>query len=220
MSDPQGGTRRWPSRRFSQAISEGDGISVIALVGGDAERLASEAELAGAEALAVETVEAVERLRAHTQLPLLLRAPVADAETMRAVRAAGADACVLRFEEHEDEGDLLEALQALGAELGIDVALDVADEEQLEAALERLDPEIIVLSERDREEDEIETEVTLDLLPDVPAGKLVVSDSGVTTRDQVLELERAGVDAVLVGRGAAGTQYPALLAALTGRAGD
>jgi indole-3-glycerol phosphate synthase len=136
---------------------------------------------------------------------------------MRAIRDAGADACVLVYESLADEGELLEELLAVAWELGLDAALDVSDEEQLEEALERVDPEIFVLSERDREKDELETEVTLELLPDVPAGKLVVSDSAVTTREQVLELERAGVDAVLVSRLYEGPDYGATLAVLTGR---
>ncbi len=208
----------WPSRRFSQAISEGDGISVIPLLGGGEEAVADAAEEAGAEALAVETVDAIELLRSRTQLPLLLRTPVADAATMRMIREAGADACVLVYEALADEGELLEELLSVAWELGLDAALDVSDEEQLEQALERVDPEIFVLSERDREKDELETEVTLELLPDVPAGKLVVSDSAVTTREQVVELERAGVDAVLVSRLREGLDYGTVLAALTGRA--
>jgi indole-3-glycerol phosphate synthase len=40
---------------------------------------------------------------------------------------------------------------------------------------------------------------TFDLLADVPAGKIVVSESGISTREQVEELEHVGVDAVLVG---------------------
>lgn len=212
-------TPSWPRRRFSQAISEGDGISVIPLLAGPGslESLAGVSEAAGAEALAVESLADLERLRPCTELPILLRAAVSDPETMRAARSAGADACVLVYEQIAGRDDLLEELVSLAWELGLDVALDVSDEEQLEEALQRIDPEIIVLSERDREEGEVETEVTLDLLPDVPAGKLVVSDSAVTTREQVLELERAGVDAVLVGGLLAGSGYPAALAELTGR---
>jgi indole-3-glycerol phosphate synthase len=60
-------------------------------------------------------------------------------------------------------------------------------------------------------EDDLER--TRELLADVPAGKLVVSESRVTTREQILELERAGVDAVLLG-----LELPATtLAELTGR---
>jgi indole-3-glycerol phosphate synthase len=212
------GSARWPERRFSQAISEGDGISVIPLVRGDVEALARAAEEAGAEALAVDAIEQVAALRGTTELPLLLRGAVADIESLRAARSAGADACVLVYQQLEDEGELLEGLVAEAVELGLDWALDVRDEDELQEALERLDPEILVLSERDREEGEAELEVTLDLLPDVPAGKLVVSESSVTTREQVLELERAGVDAVLVADVAGAALFPTALAELTGRA--
>ena len=74
------------------------------------------------------------------------------------------------------------------------------DEEELEIALERLDPEIFLLSGR---EDDGESPLAraLELLPDVPAGKLAVADVPVSGREQVDELERAGVDAVIVGAG-------------------
>jgi indole-3-glycerol phosphate synthase len=207
----------WPERRFSQAVAEGDGISVIPLVRGDVEALATLAETAGAEALAVDSVEDVAALRARTELPLLLHAAVADIESLRAARSAGADACVLVYEELADEEGLLEELVAEAADLGFDCALDVRDEEELQEALERLDPDILILSERDREEHEVDLEVTLDLLPDVPAGKLVVSDSNVTTREQVLELERAGVDAVLIAALSGAEGFSGALAELTGR---
>jgi indole-3-glycerol phosphate synthase len=45
----------------------------------------------------------------------------------------------------------------------------------------------------------VDTQRTFDLLADVPAGKIVVSESGITARDQIEELEHAGVDAVLIG---------------------
>jgi indole-3-glycerol phosphate synthase len=211
MSRDSGG---WPKRRFSQAISEGDGISVIPLLRGDVAALAQAAAEAGAEALAVESVEEVRLLRDATELPLLVRRVVADEGSLRAAREAGADACILAFEELAVEDELLDELVAGAAELGLDCALDVRDEEQLERVLEALDPEILVLSEREPEKDEIDLERTLELLPDVPAGKLVVSESRVTTRAQVLELERAGVDAVLLG-----VELPAAaLAELTGQA--
>jgi indole-3-glycerol phosphate synthase len=207
----------WPERRFSQAISEGDGISVIPLLRGDIGSLARAAEEAGAEAIAVESVGEIAALRTATDLPLLLRRAAADVVSLEAVREAGADACILVYEELEGEEELLEQLVGAAADLGLDCALDVRDEDELEEALERLDPDILVISERDRDRDEVELERTLDLLPDVPVGKLVVSESPVTTREQVLELERAGVDAVLIAvelHGGGG--FAAVLAELTG----
>jgi indole-3-glycerol phosphate synthase len=208
--------RRWPVRRFSQAISEGDGISVIPLLRGDIGGLARAAEEAGAEALAVDSVDDVAELRGATALPLLLRQAAGDLASLEAARAAGADACVLVFEDLADEGGLLEELVRAAGDLGLDCALDVRDEDELEEVLERLDPDILVLSERDRDDGQPDLERTLDLLPDVPVGKLVVSDSVVTTREQVLELERAGVDAVMLGSEVGGGGFAALLGELTG----
>ena len=101
-------------------------------------------------------------------------------------------------------------------ELGLDCAFDVRDEAQLEEVLERVDPEILVISERDPEKGETELERTLDLLPDVPVGKLVVSESRVTTRDQGPRARAAGVDAVLLGDDPA-SAFPHGLSELTGR---
>jgi indole-3-glycerol phosphate synthase len=207
----------WPARRFSQAIAEGDGISVIPVLRGELPALARAAEDAGAEAVAVETVSDVAAVRAHTALPLLVRRVAPAAASLREARAAGADACVLVFQALQDDEELLEDLVAVATDLGLDCAVDVRDEEELEDALDRLDPDILVLSERDREDDEAELEVTLDLLPDVPAGKLVVSESNVWSREQILDLEHAGVDAVLVADFPE-AEFSAALAELTGQA--
>ena len=176
-------------RPLSQAISEGDGISIIALVR-DADS-ARAAEEQGAEGLAV--MAAVDGVRDATDLPVLFRhdAPPEDAG------AAGADACLIVVEEHDDEDDLEELHQRARA-LGLEVVADVHDDDSLEASLGRIDPEIFLLSPRDAEDDEDDLEKILDLLPDVPAGKLAIADLPAATRDDVIALERAGVDAVLV----------------------
>jgi len=209
---------RWLARRFSQAISEGDGISVIPLLRGDLPRLARAAEEAGAEALAVDSVAGVGALRSVTDLPVLVRHLDADVMALERARDAGTDACVLHFEELADAEGLLEELVGAAWDLGLDCALDVRDDDELEQALERLDPEILLLSERNPERGELELERTLDLLADVPVGKLVVSESLVRTRDQVLELERAGVDGVMLETAlAADGGIAELVSELTGR---
>jgi indole-3-glycerol phosphate synthase len=207
----------WPERRFSQAISEGDGISVIPLLQGDLAELARAAEEAGAEALAVESVDDVRALRGATELPLLVHGGQVEARALEEARAAGADACVLVFEALAGEAELLEELVELAAELGLDCAVDVRDEDELAEALERLDPDILILSERGADEGEAELERTLDLLPDVPVGKLVISESRVTAREQILELERAGVDAVVVREPVQSRDFSGVLSELVGR---
>ena len=70
-------------------------------------------------------------------------------------------------------------------------------EEELERAQELLDPEIFLLAPPPGAPHE-RFEAVLDLLAEVPAGKLAIADLAVTTEYEVHELERAGVDAVIV----------------------
>jgi indole-3-glycerol phosphate synthase len=79
--------------------------------------------------------------------------------------------------------------------------IDVRNEEELELALERVDPEIFLLSPREADDGEEALDRVLELLPDVPAGKLAIAELPASTREDVASLERAGVDAVLVGGG-------------------
>jgi indole-3-glycerol phosphate synthase len=192
--------------RFRQAISEGDGISVVPMLDGDVEGLAAVAEEAGAEAVAVLAAD-VGRVRASTGLAILARGG-----DPAAVSAAGADAWILRFDEDA------ESAFALARDLGLDCAVDVRDEDSLEEVLERIDPDIVLISEQGLDEDEEHLERTLDLLADVPAGKLVISEAQVMAREQVVALERAGVDAILVGGDLLqNLDFASALAELTGR---
>ena len=86
----------------------------------------------------------------------------------------------------------------LAGELDLDVLVEIHRDEELEVALE-LDADVIGINNRDLADFSVDVDRTLDLLADVPAGKTVVSESGISTRQQIEELERAGVDAVLVG---------------------
>ncbi len=177
------------SRRFSHAIAEGDGISVVAAVeDADAARAA---ETQRAEALVVNGDPS--RLREATRLPILWRANAA------IDRAAGiADAVTVALPEDEDsdhEPARRRHEDALAA--GLDCAVEVRSEEELERALELLDPEIFLLAPPQDDEQE-RLEAVLELLAEVPAGKLAIADLAVTTEDEVYELERAGVDAVIV----------------------
>jgi hypothetical protein len=177
------------SRRFSHAIAEGDGISVVAAVEDPDAARAAEAQRA--EALVVSGDPA--SLREATRLPILWRA---DATVDRAAQVA--DALTLSLPEDEDddhEPAQRRHEEALAA--GLDCAVEVRSEEELERALELLDPEIFLLAPPQSNEDE-RLEAVLELLAEVPAGKLAIADLAVTTEEEVHELERAGVDAVIV----------------------
>ena len=173
-------------RRFSHAIAEGDGISVIAAVE-DADA-AREAESQRAEALVVRGDPSV--VREATSLPILWRTDGHFGE------AAGADAVMLAFDEDDDEDFDEQHRRAL--ELGLDFADEVRDEEALEAVLDRFDPEIFLLAPTETDGDDTPLDTVLDLLAAVPAGKLAIADLPVTTPHEVQELERAGCDAVIV----------------------
>ena len=172
-------------RRFSHAIAEGDGISVIAAVE-DADA-AREAESQRAEALIVRGDPSA--VREATSLPILWRTDG------RFDDVTGADAVMLVFDEDDDDFDEQHG-RALA--LGLDCAVEVRDEEALELVLDRVDPEIFLLSPSDGNGDDTPLDTLLDLLAAVPAGKLAIADLPVTTPHEVQELERAGCDAVIV----------------------
>jgi indole-3-glycerol phosphate synthase len=177
------------SRRLSQAISEGDGISLLVPVE-DVESAAT-AEREGAEGIVVGRL--LEGLRKATVLPILCRL-----EGAAAAAQVGADACLLRVANAGDGMSLLD-LHSEAQALGLEPVVGVQDDEELELALEQIDPEILLLSASHRADDHLDPlEPVLDLLPDVPAGKLAIAEVPVRTREDVVALERAGVDAVIV----------------------
>jgi hypothetical protein len=146
---------------------------------------AGAAQEQGAEGLVVRRRD--DGLRSESDLPLLafgLHHEVGDV-----------DALVVDVAEHGDAiGAVIEAVQASGLEC----VIRVRDEDELEEVLELVDPEILLLSAEDADEGEELLERLLDLLPDIPAGKLAIAELAGASRADVLELERAGVDAVIV----------------------
>jgi indole-3-glycerol phosphate synthase len=177
-------------RRFSQAISEGDGISLIAPAA-DADA-ASAAERAGAEGVVLDAN--VPEVRDATGLPILWRLDASPAEAL----TAGADALLLAAASLEDDAEHVERRWQESHDIGLECVVEVRDADELELALERLDPEIFLLAPQEAGDADDPLESVLDLLPDIPAGKLAIADVEVTTPDEISELERAGVDAVIV----------------------
>jgi hypothetical protein len=161
--------------RLSQALSEGDGITILVEVADAAAAGAAEGD--GADAVAVR--RGADEVRASTQLPVL---------ALGGEGAAGSDAAVVPPDPEE-----WERVRALGVEC----VVRVTSSDELERVLEELDPELFLLAlEPGSDEDPLET--LLALLHDVPAGKLAIAELADATADEVAELERAGVDGVLV----------------------
>ena len=176
-------------RRFSQAISEGSGISLVAEVASAEEARA--AERSGVDAVLVYSgLEGqLAAIREATDVPILF---FFDGQRRDAIGPA--DACVV--EADSDREWLRHVLLELSDDF--EFVVRVVDEDQLRLALDELDPEIFLLAARGRDDEE-RLEHVLGLLPDVPAGKLAVAELPDATRDEVLELERAGVDGAVVG---------------------
>jgi len=176
-------------RRLSLAISEGDGISVLVEVVDS--RAAGAAEEQGADGIVVRT--AARAVCDATDLPILWCSDGPDAAD-----AAGADACLLVADAYREDWERLADDNERGLALGLDSVVEVRDEEELQATLEHVDPEIFLLAGGSPDPDAPAIDHVLELLPDLPAGKLAVAYVGGATREDVEALERAGVDAVVV----------------------
>ena len=161
-------------------------------------------ERGGAAAISVLTEEThfggslddlVEARRA-TQLPILRKDFSVDLYQLYEAKVSGADAVLLVVGSLRK--DDLERLYAEAQALDLDAIVEVHDEEELECALE-LDVDVIGINNRNLADFSVDIQTTLDLLAAVPTGKTVVSESGIRTRAEIEELERVGVDAVLIG---------------------
>jgi indole-3-glycerol phosphate synthase len=172
------------ARRLSQAISEGDGISVIVQVD-DLEQARAAAEQ-GAEGLALRAP--IDGLAHAVGLPVLW---IGDADAHEAQSSCNAHAVIVWV----DDDRLPDLRDRFGDD--IELVVGVVDEEDLESAVE-LDAHVFLLSVQDGAGDHEDIDRVIELLPDVPAGKLAIAEVEVVSREEVLALERAGFDAVLV----------------------
>jgi indole-3-glycerol phosphate synthase len=161
-------------------------------------------ERGGAAAISILTEEAhfggsladLREARAATELPILRKDFTIDPYQLYEAKLAGADA-VLLVVGSLDQGELA-SLHAQARELDLDALVEIHDDEELDRALE-LDCDVIGINNRNLADFSVDIQRTFDLLADVPAGKVVVSESGIHHRGQIEELELVGIDAVLVG---------------------
>ena len=134
--------------------------------------------------------------RAASGLPILRKDFIVDPYQLAEAAVNGADAVLLIVSVLED--DVLGALYDEARAIDLDCLVEVHDERELERALE-IDADVIGINNRDLRDMTVDTRRTHELITDVPAGKTVVSESGYRSAEQFEELERIGVDAVLVG---------------------
>ncbi len=158
----------------------------------------------GAAALSVLTdehffgghLDVLRAVRAVTPLPLLRKDFVIDAYQIDEARAAGADA-VLLIASALDAADLA-SLLAHARRRGLDALVEVHDEAELDAAA-AVGADLIGVNNRNLRLFETDLAITEQLAPKLPAGAVLVSESGIFTHDDVARLAAAGAQAFLVG---------------------
>ena len=133
-----------------------------------------------------------------TRLPVLHKGVLIDPYQLYESRLGGADGVVLIAAAFDGDDDEFVRMHSVAGELGLDVVVEVGEEEEIELALELLDPDSFLVQNH-LEDRGFDLERTFSLLEEVPAGKAVLSEGGIQTRDEVLALERAGVDAAILG---------------------
>ena len=143
------------------------------------------------------SLDDLQAAREGCHLPVLRKDFIVDVYQVFETAAAGADALLLIVAALSPQE--LEDLYGEAQALDLDVLVEVHDERELELALDTIDADVIGINNRDLTDFSVDLDRTYELLSEVPAGKTVVSESGIHTRDQVDDLDRVGVDAVLVG---------------------
>ena len=170
----------------------------------DPAAIAQSYELGGATTLSVLTDrdffqgadEFLQQARNACVLPVLRKDFVIDPYQVYEARVLGADAILLIVAALGDAQ--LTELSGLAAHLSMDVLVEVHDGDELERALP-LNTPLIGINNRNLRNFETRLETTLDLLAHIPEDRLVVTESGVHTRDDVTQLRERGVHAFLVG---------------------
>ena len=138
----------------------------------------------------------LEQARAACALPVLRKDFVIDAYQVLQARAMGADAVLLIAACLDDA--LMIDLEAQARALGMAVLVEVHDGVELDRALALATP-LVGVNNRNLRSFEVSLETTLDLLPRLPADRLLVTESGILARSDVERMRAAGVGAFLVG---------------------
>jgi indole-3-glycerol phosphate synthase/phosphoribosylanthranilate isomerase len=169
----------------------------------DPAALAAVYERAGAAAVSVlvderfgGTWDDLRAARASSAVPLLAKGFFSTEDDLRSAREAGADAALLLLRDLDDAA--CAALLAAAGSLGLETLVEAHDAPELERAV-ALGAPVIGINARDLSTFEIDRGAQLDLVARAPRDRVVVAESGVSTRAQGAEAELAGADAILVG---------------------
>lgn len=138
----------------------------------------------------------LKQARASCELPVLRKDFMVDPYQVYEARAMGADA-ILLIAACLDDARMAE-LEAIAMDLDMAVLVEVHDREELQRGL-KLHTPLLGINNRNLKTFEVSLQTTLGLLPEVPADKLLITESGILTRADVQALRAAGVHAFLVG---------------------
>jgi len=203
--------------RFRTALQRHDRVNIIAEIKraspskgvindqiNVAER-ASEYELGGAAAVSVLTeedffkgsLEDLKLVRKATSLPVLRKDFIIDEFQIYEAAASGADAILLIAAALGDD-ELRQFISIAETKLGLDVLLEVHDLDELERA-KQLDAAVIGVNNRNLHSFEVSLDVSRELALNKPAHSLFISESGLSSANEILELQRLGFNAFLIG---------------------
>ena len=168
------------------------------------EKLARAFEAAGAAALSILTdseffqgsIEDLATASRVVKIPCLRKDFILDPFQILEARAAGADAILLIVSAHTDVS--LAALRDEAYRMGLDVLCETHDREELERAVQ-LGFDLIGVNSRDLRTFSVRTDVLFELAPLMPAGAMMVAESGIRTADDIVKLQAAGYGAFLIG---------------------
>ena len=141
-------------------------------------------------------IDYLKQARASCQLPVLRKDFMVDAYQIYESRACGADAILLIAACLDDAQ--MKDFEQIAHSLDMAVLVEVHDAAELARAL-RLKTPLIGVNNRNLKTFEVSLDTTLSLMRDIPADRLLVCESGIHTRDDVLRMGAAGVNAFLVG---------------------
>jgi indole-3-glycerol phosphate synthase len=138
----------------------------------------------------------LQQARAACQLPVLRKEFIVDPYQVYEARALGAD-CILLIAACLDDVTM-QQLNDLAAELGMDVLIEVHDAQELERVL-LTGNRLIGINNRDLRSFEVKLATTLELMARIPSDRIVVTESGIHTTEDVSLMRSHHVDAFLVG---------------------
>lgn len=197
-------TLRLPAIHFIAEIKKASPSLGVICQNFDPLIIANEYVLAGASAISIITeqdfflgsLEILKNVCKIVRLPLLRKDFIIDPYQIYEARLAGAN-CVLLIAAILSEKEL-DNFQNITKKLKMNALVEVHNELELKKAL-NTGAEIIGINNRDLKTFQVDLKTTFRLLPQIPVDCVVVSESGITSREQIKLLEEEGVNAVLIG---------------------